>query len=146
MTRRVQACLQMQGGHFFATFVKVIETENSLYLMNEDRCNIYLYDFFSLFLGVQSAPKVGPTSYETACVLHHVYYIIIHIILYNDFNLILYCNETMRYRISHCLFEPFVEQLKLFYFGDAFIFTCLKFLIGPSAIYLGNVLVKQLIK
>ena len=61
MTRRVQACLQMQGGHFFATFVKVIETENSLYLMNEDRCNIYLYDFFSLFLGVQSAPKVGPT-------------------------------------------------------------------------------------
>ena len=23
---------------------------------------------FSLFLGVQSAPEVGPTSYETACI------------------------------------------------------------------------------
>ena len=25
---------------------------------------------FSLFLGVQSAPKVGPTSYETPCIMH----------------------------------------------------------------------------
>ena len=65
MTRRVQACLQMQGGHFFASFVKVIKTENSLHLMNKDRQDVYLYDFFSLFLGVQSAPEVGATSYET---------------------------------------------------------------------------------
>ena len=27
-----------------------------------------LYDFFSLILGVQSASKVGPTSYETSCI------------------------------------------------------------------------------
>ena len=27
-----------------------------------------MYDFFSLFLGVQSAPEVGPTSYETPCI------------------------------------------------------------------------------
>ena len=40
-------------------------TENSLYLINKDRQDIYLYDFFSLFLGVQSAAEVGPTSYET---------------------------------------------------------------------------------
>ena len=44
MTKRVQTCLQMQGGHF--------------------RTYIYM-TFFSLFLGVQSAPEVGPTSYET---------------------------------------------------------------------------------
>ena len=50
---------------FRASFVKVIKTETSLYLINEDRWDIYLYDFFSLFLGVQSAPDVGPTSYET---------------------------------------------------------------------------------
>ena len=25
--------------------------------------HIYLYDFFSLFLGIQSAPEVGPTSF-----------------------------------------------------------------------------------
>ena len=68
MTRRVQACLQMQGGHFFASFVKVIKTENSLYLINEDRQDIYLYDFFSLVLGVQSALEVDPTSYETPCI------------------------------------------------------------------------------
>ena len=55
MTRRVQA-----RWSFRASFVKVIETENSLHLINEDRQNIYVYDFFSLFLGVQSAPKVGP--------------------------------------------------------------------------------------
>ena len=30
---------------------------------------MYLYDFFSLLLGVQSAPKVGPTRYETACII-----------------------------------------------------------------------------
>ena len=42
MTKRVQACLQMQGGHFFASFVKVIKTENSLYLINEDRTYIYM--------------------------------------------------------------------------------------------------------
>ena len=29
---------------------------------------MYLYDYFSLFLGVQSAPEVGPTSYETPCI------------------------------------------------------------------------------
>ena len=29
----------------------------------------YLYDFFSLFLGVQSALEVGPTSYETPCII-----------------------------------------------------------------------------
>ena len=28
---------------------------------------MYLYDFFPLFL-VQSAPEVGPTSYETPCI------------------------------------------------------------------------------
>ena len=27
-----------------------------------------MYDFFSLFLGVQSALEVGPTSYETPCI------------------------------------------------------------------------------
>ena len=37
LTRRVQACLRMQGGHFFASFVKVIKTESSLYLIDEDR-------------------------------------------------------------------------------------------------------------
>ena len=67
-TRRVQACLRMQGGHFFASFVKVIKTENSLYLINEARQDMYLYDFFSLFLDVQPAPEVGPTSYETPCI------------------------------------------------------------------------------
>ena len=39
MTRRVQACLQMQD-HFFASIVKesiVMKTEDSLYLINEDR-------------------------------------------------------------------------------------------------------------
>ena len=35
---------------FRASFVKVIKIENSLYLVNEDRWNIYLYDLFSLFL------------------------------------------------------------------------------------------------
>ena len=34
---RLQACLQMQGGHFEVSFVKVIKTESSLYLINEDR-------------------------------------------------------------------------------------------------------------
>ena len=53
---------------FRAPFVKVTKTENSLYLINEDRWDIYLYDFFSLFLGVQSALEVGPTSYETLCI------------------------------------------------------------------------------
>ena len=54
------------GWSFRASFAKkVIKTENSLCLINEDRWNIYLSDFFSLFLGVQSAPEVGPTSYET---------------------------------------------------------------------------------
>ena len=72
MTRRVQACLQMQAGHFFASFVKVIKTENSLYLINEDRWDVHLYDFFSLFLGVQSAPEVGSTSYETPCIFHMI--------------------------------------------------------------------------
>ena len=48
---------------FRASFVKVIKTENSLYLTNEDRQDIYLHDYFSLFLDVQSAP----TSYETPC-------------------------------------------------------------------------------
>ena len=67
MTRRVQACLRMQSGHF-EHFVKVIKTENSLYLVNEDRQDIYLHDFFSLFLAVQSALEVGPTSYGTPCV------------------------------------------------------------------------------
>ena len=52
-----------------ASFVKVIKTENSLYLLNEDIC---FCDFFSLFLGVQSAPEAGPTSYETPCI-HRVY-------------------------------------------------------------------------
>ena len=60
MTRRVHA-----RWTFRASFVKVIETENSLYLINEDRWDIYLYDFFSLFLGVQSAP----TSYTLYRVL-----------------------------------------------------------------------------
>ena len=46
---------------FRASFVKVIKTENSLYLINEDREDTYLYDFFSLLLGVQSAAEVGPT-------------------------------------------------------------------------------------
>ena len=65
MTRRVQACLQMQAGHFFASFVKVIKTGNSLYLINEDRQDIYIYMTLFHYLGVQSAPEVGPTSYET---------------------------------------------------------------------------------
>ena len=68
MTRRVQTRLQIQGGPFRASFVNVIKTENSLYLINEDRQDIYLYDFFSLFLGVQSAREVGPTSYKTLCI------------------------------------------------------------------------------
>ena len=34
-----------------------------LIVINKDRQDIYLYDFFSLFLDVQSAPEVGPTSY-----------------------------------------------------------------------------------
>ena len=46
-------------------------TVHSLYLINEDRWDIYLYDFFSLFLRVQSAPGVGPTSYETLCILRY---------------------------------------------------------------------------
>ena len=64
MNDKTQACLQMQGGHFFASFVKVIKTEN------EDRWDIDLCHFFSLFLGVQSAVrlKVGRTSYETPCI------------------------------------------------------------------------------
>ena len=49
---------------FRASFVNVIKTENSLYLTNEDKWDIYLYDFFH-YLGVQSAPEVGPTNYET---------------------------------------------------------------------------------
>ena len=48
---------------FRASFVKVIQTENSLYLTNEDRQDVHLYDFFSLSLDVQSAP----TSYEIPC-------------------------------------------------------------------------------
>ena len=72
MTRRVQACVQTQGGRFFASFVKVIKTENSLHLMNEDRRDIYLYDFFSLSLGVKSAAEVGPTSYETSCIYVYI--------------------------------------------------------------------------
>ena len=36
--------------------------------MNEGRQDMYLYDFFSLFLGVQSAFEVGATSYETPCI------------------------------------------------------------------------------
>ena len=43
---------------FRASFVKVIKTEHSLYLTNEDRQDIYSYHFFSLFLGVQSALEV----------------------------------------------------------------------------------------
>ena len=35
--------------------------------------HIYLYDSFSLLLGVQSAPEVGPTSYETPCIYMYVY-------------------------------------------------------------------------
>ena len=53
---------------FRASFVKIIKTENSLYLINVDRQDIYLYDFSSLFLGVQSAVEVDPTSYETPCI------------------------------------------------------------------------------
>ena len=29
--------------------------------------------FFSLFLGVQSAPEVGTTSYETPCILYKIW-------------------------------------------------------------------------
>ena len=57
---------------FRASFVNVIKTENSLYLINEDRQDLYLYDFFSLFLGVQSAPEVGPASYEIPCILRKI--------------------------------------------------------------------------
>ena len=46
-----------------------IKTENSLHLVNQDRQDMYSHDIFSLFLGVQSAPEVGPTSYETPCVM-----------------------------------------------------------------------------
>ena len=63
MTRRVQA-----GGHFFASFANVIKTDNSLYLINEDRQDIYLYDFLSLFLGVQSASELDRACYETPCI------------------------------------------------------------------------------
>ena len=35
---------------------------------------MYLYDFFSLFLGVQSAPEVDPTSYETPCIAYRKLY------------------------------------------------------------------------
>ena len=66
VTRSQDAC--RLSSHFFASFVKVIKTENSLYLINEDRQNMYLYDFFSLSLGLQSAPEVGLTSYETPCI------------------------------------------------------------------------------
>ena len=39
---------------FRASFVKVVKTENSLHLINEDRQkDMYLYDFFSRFLGVE---------------------------------------------------------------------------------------------
>ena len=44
----------------FALFIK--------FVISHKRRQIYLYDFFSLFLGVQSAPEVGPTSYETPCI------------------------------------------------------------------------------
>ena len=37
MTRRMQACLRIQDGHFFTSFAKVIKTESSLHLTNEDR-------------------------------------------------------------------------------------------------------------
>ena len=57
---------------FRASFVKVIKTENSLYLTNEDRQDIYLHDFFSLFLGVQSALEVDLTSYETPCIYSEI--------------------------------------------------------------------------
>ena len=49
------------GSLEFALFIK-------LYLVNEDRQDIYSYDFFPLLLGVQSAAEVGPTSYETPCI------------------------------------------------------------------------------
>ena len=45
---------------FRASFVKVIKTENSLYLINEDRQDIYLYDFFPLFLICNQLPKWVP--------------------------------------------------------------------------------------
>ena len=67
MTRRVYSNARWS---FRASFVGVIETENSLHLINEDRLDMYLCDyFFPLFLGVQSAPEVGFTSYETPCVI-----------------------------------------------------------------------------
>ena len=70
MTRRVQAGLQMQGGHFIASFVKVIKTENSLYEGRQyTHTHAHTHDFFSLFLGVKSVFEVGPTSYETPCIL-----------------------------------------------------------------------------
>ena len=59
MTRRVQA------------FVKVIKTENSLYLINEDRT------FFSLFLGVQSAPE-----WVAQVTKHPVYFTIVDILFF----------------------------------------------------------------
>ena len=34
---------------------------------------MYLHDFFSLFSGVQSAPELGPTCYETPCVCIYIY-------------------------------------------------------------------------
>ena len=48
----------------FALFIKFI-------ISHKRRQDTYLYDFFSLFLGVQSAPEVGPTSYETPYVFHY---------------------------------------------------------------------------
>ena len=59
-----------------ASFVKVIKTENSLYhLINEDGQDMYLHDIFPLFLGVQSALEVGPTSYETPCIRYNPIYV-----------------------------------------------------------------------
>ena len=56
---------------FRASLIKVIKTENSLYLINEDRQDIYLYDFLSLFLDVQSVetPCTYYDSFDSLAIL-----------------------------------------------------------------------------
>ena len=68
MTRRVQACLQMPGGHF--------EHRRKFILSRKRRQtgHIFIFIFFSLFLDVQSAPEVGLTSYETPSILGLLWY------------------------------------------------------------------------
>ena len=65
------------GWSFRASFVKVIKTENSLYLINEDRWDIYIYmTFFHYFQAYNQLPKWIPQ------VTKHSVYIYIYIALY----------------------------------------------------------------